>query len=258
MFNSSVIHIRLIFLSTFLFITNSITIIYDVVQTIRLKKLKTNLKQLELHNKTLELLYSNTRAFKHDFFNIVTALGGYINAKDMNGISNYYNKILDECDTTNNLSTLNPKIINNPAIYNIIASKYFKADELNIKFDIKVFINLNQLNMDVYDFSRILGILLDNAIEAAEKCKEKNIKIEIQDFKHKKCQILTIKNTYLDKNIDISKLSEYGYTSKVSDKEMHGIGLWQVSKIVKKYQNVLLDTSKDDKFFKQELAIYYK
>lgn len=257
-FYSSVLPSFAIILSLVFLITYSIVSIYSVTKTINLETAKVNLEQSELHNKTLELLYNNMRAFKHDFFNILTAFGGYIYAKDMDGITKYYDKVLDECNINNNLSTLNPEIINNAAVYNILASKYYKADELGIKIDLKVFIDLNQLKMDIYDFSRILGILLDNSIEAASQCEEKIIKIEIRDFKQRKCQILTIENTYLDKNININQLFEKGYTSKTEDKENHGIGLWQVSKMIKKHNNVLLDTSKNNNFFKQELAIYYQ
>lgn len=245
-------------LSLVILIAYAIISIYSIIKTINLEITKTNLEQSELHNKTLELLYNNMRAFKHDFSNIITAFGGYIYAEDLNGLKKYYDKIVDECHINNNLSTLNPEVINNAAIYNILATKYYKADELDINIDLQVFINLNDLKMDVYDFSRILGILLDNAIEAASKCNDKKVKIEIRDIKQRKCQMLVIENTYLDKNIDISRLSEKGYTSKTEDKENHGIGLWQVAKMIKKHPNVLLDTSKNDEFFKQELAIYYK
>lgn len=257
-FYSAVLPTFTIFLSLVFLITYSVVSIYSVTKTVNLEITKTNLEQSQLQNKTLELLYNNIRAFKHDFSNILTALGGYIYAKDMNGLEKYYDKILDECHINNNLSTLNPEVINNAAVYNILATKYYKADELGIDIDLQVFINLNYLKMDVYDFSRILGILLDNAIEAASQCEKKNIKIEIRDIKPRKCQILTIENTYLNKDIDISRLSEKGYTSKTTDKENHGIGLWQVAKMVKKHNNVLLDTSKDDEYFRQELAIYYK
>ena len=257
-FYSAVLPTFTIFLSLVFLITYSVVSIYSVTKTVNLEITKTNLEQSQLQNKTLELLYNNIRSFKHDFSNILTALGGYIYAKDMNGLEKYYDKILDECHINNNLSTLNPEVINNAAVYNILATKYYKADELGIDIDLQVFINLNYLKMDVYDFSRILGILLDNAIEAASQCEKKNIKIEIRDIKPRKCQILTIENTYLNKDIDISRLSEKGYTSKTTDKENHGIGLWQVAKMVKKHNNVLLDTSKDDEYFRQELAIYYK
>lgn len=230
---------------------------YSMTKSITLEITKRDLEQSQLHNKSLELLYNNVSAFKHDFSNIITALGGLIYSKNMDGLEKYYDKIVDECHINNNLSTLNPKIINNPAIYNILAAKYYKADELGITINLQIFINLNDLKMDIYDFCRILGILLDNAIEASEKCDEKIINIEFQDIKPKKCQSFTIENTYSNKNIDISKLSEKGYTSKTNDKESHGIGLWQVSKIIKKHNNIILDTNKDENFFRQELVIYY-
>lgn len=253
--NTLPIYITLISLLTL--IVYSIISIYSIIKTVNLDITQRELQQAELHNKSLELLYNNVSAFKHDFSNIITAFGGFIYAKNMEGLEKYYNKIVDECHINNNLSTLNPKVINNPAIYNILATKYYKADELGISIDLQIFINLNDLKLDVYEFCRILGILLDNAIEAASKCEEKLVKIEIIDIKARKCQTLTIENTYIDKNIDLSKLSEKGYTSKTEDKNSHGIGLWQVSKMIKKHDNVILDTSKNDNFFKQELAIYY-
>ncbi len=238
-------------------ISYAIISIYSIIKTINLEITKQNLEQSELHNKTLELLYNNVSAFKHDFSNILTALGGFIYSKNIDGLEKYYDKILDECHINNNLSTLNPKIINNPAVYNILATKYYKADALEININLQVFINLNDLKLNIYDFCRILGILLDNAIEAASICEEKIINIDINDIKPKKYQIITIENTYSDKNLDISRLSEKGYTSKTENKDSHGIGLWQVSKMLKKHNNIILNTSKDDKFFRQELVIYY-
>lgn len=231
--------------------------LYSLIKGINLDITKRELEQSELHNKTLELLYNNVSAFKHDFSNIITALGGYIDTKNLDGLERYYNQLIDECHINNNLSTLNPNVINNPAVYNILATKYYKADELGIKIHLQIFINLNTLKLDVYEFCRILGILLDNAIEAASNCDEKIVNIEINDIRHNKYQVLTIENTYSNKNIDISRLSEKGYTSKTEEKGSHGIGLWQVDKMIKKHNNIILDTSKDEKFFKQELVIYY-
>jgi len=231
--------------------------LYSLIKGINLDITKRELEQSELHNKTLELLYNNVSAFKHDFSNIITALGGYIDTKNLDGLERYYNQLIDECHINNNLSTLNPNVINNPAVYNILATKYYKADELGITIHLQIFINLNTLKLDVYEFCRILGILLDNAIEAASNCDEKIVNIEINDIRHNKYQVLTIENTYSNKNIDISRLSEKGYTSKTEEKGSHGIGLWQVDKMIKKHNNIILDTSKDEKFFKQELVIYY-
>ncbi len=256
-FYSDVLPLYITLISLIALIAYSIICIYSLIKTVNLEITKRELEQSELHNKSLELLYNNVSAFKHDFSNIITALGGFIFSKNLSGLEEYYNKIADECHINNNLSTLNPKIINNPAVYNIFATKYYKADELGITINLQIFINLNTLKLDIYDFCRILGILLDNAIEAASQCDDKIINIEIHDIKPRKCQVLTIENTYINKDIDISKLSEKGYTSKSEDKDSHGIGLWQVSKMLKKHNNVILDTSKDQQFFRQELVIYY-
>lgn len=257
-FYNSVLPIQVTLISLFSLIAYSLVSIFSIIKTINLDVTKNTLEQSELHNKSLELLYNNVSAFKHDFSNIITALGGYIYSKNMDGLKQYYEKIVAECHINNNLSTLNPKIINNPAIYNILATKYYKADELGITINLQIFINLNNLKIDIYDFCRIIGILLDNAIEAASKCDEKIVNIEIHDVKPRKYQILMIENTYEDKNIDIGRLSEKGYTSKTENPESHGIGLWQVSKIIKKHNNLILNTTKDEKFFRQELTIYYK
>lgn len=257
LFYNSVLPIYITLISLISIIAYAFVSLYSMTKSINLSLTKRDLEQAELHNKTLELLYNNVSAFKHDFSNIITALGGYINSKNMEGLEKYYDKILDECNINNNLSTLNPNIINNPAIYNILATKYYKADEQGITINLQVFINLNELKMDIYDFCRILGILLDNAIEASSKCEEKIINIDIRDIKPRKCQSVTIENTYQNKNIDINKLSEKGYTTKTEDKNSHGIGLWQVSKTIKKHPNTILDTSKDEKYFRQELVIYY-
>ncbi len=231
--------------------------IYSIIKTVNLELTQRDLEQSELHNKTLQVLYNNVSGFKHDFSNILTAFGGLISSKNIENLEKYYDKILIEFNINNNLSTLNPKVINNPAIYNILATKYYKADELGITINLQVFINLNELKLDIYEFCRILGILLDNAIDASSKCDEKIINIDFHDIKVRKCQVISIENTYPDPNIDIGKLFDKGYTSKTENKEAHGIGLWQVSKMLKKYNNVILDTSKDEKYFKQELVIYY-
>lgn len=234
-----------------------ILLFYSILQTINLQLLKKKYIKCQLSNKTLEALYNSISAFKHDFMNIITAIGGYIYANDINGLSEYYFKILDDCQIASNLSLLNPKTINNPAIYSIFANKYHQADEQGITTNLQIYIDLQNLGMNVYEFTRILAILLDNAIEAASKCNSKIIQIDFHDVKQQHYQILTIKNTYLCNSIDFSKIYEKGYTTKTNEKSCHGIGLWQVSKIINKHKNVELQTSSNEQFFMQELKIYY-
>lgn len=111
--------------------------------------------------------------------------------------------------------------------------------------------------MNIYEFTRVLAILLDNSIEAASKCNNKYIQIEFYDIKQMHYQILKIKNTYPNASIDVNKIFEKGYTTKTNDKHCHGIGLWQVNRIINRHANIELNTSTDDQYFMQELKIFY-
>lgn len=227
--------------------------IYSLTRMVKLATARRELASAEEYNKSLEILYDKVKGFKHDFENIVSTLDGYIEDNDMPGLKEYFDGIKKDCKITNNLSIINPRVINNPGIYSLLNNKYFRATSSGITFDIEFFLDLNSLKINMYKFSRILGILLDNAIEEAEKCDEKIVKISFLRENRNNRAVITIKNTYSNKNVDLEKIFEKGS----SGKENHsGFGLWEVRKYVKKSSNLDLHTSKTDKYFKQELFIY--
>ena len=227
--------------------------IYSLSRTTKLETTTRDLEGEKLVNKSLTILHDNIRAFKHDFNNIVQAIGGYITTNDMDGLKKYYSQLLDDCQRVNNLTTLSPEVINNPAIYSLLASKYHKADELGIKINLEIFIDLNTLNVKIYELTRIMGILLDNAIEATLECDEKIINVTMRKDDSRKRQLLIIENTYLNKDINLDKIFEKSYSTKPNNT---GLGLWEVRQILKKNNNLNLFTTKNDKFFKQQLEIY--
>lgn len=228
--------------------------IYSLTRVIKLTLATRKLESAEAYNNTLRILHDNVRGFKHDFDNIVTTIGGYIKTEDMEGLKNYYLQLEDDCQKVNNLYILNPEIVNNDGIYNLLTKKYNEANSKNIKVNITFLLDLGNLHMKVYEFARILGILLDNAIEASSECEEKIINLNFRNDTKNSRELIVIENTYNDKNISTDKIFEKG----ISGKENHtGLGLWEVRKIIKKNNNINLHTSKNDKFFSQTLEIYY-
>ena len=241
----------------FILLSYFIISILSLCRTNELEITTENLEEERLYNKTLTILYDNIRGFKHDFNNIVQAIGGYISTNDMEGLKDYYSDLIADCQKVNNLAILNPELINNPAIYSLLTAKYHKAEELGIKINFEVFLDLTTLNIKTYDLTRILGILLDNSIEASSKCEEKVINITIRKDNKVNRQLFIIENTYSNKNVDTERIFEKGYTSKSEeDGKNHGLGLWEVRKILKKNNNLNLFTTKDNKLFKQQLEIY--
>lgn len=240
-------------LSAYFFIS-----MYSLINTDKLNSTSQSLEEAQLYNKTLILLHDNMRGFKHDFHNIVQGLGGYIDKKDLNGLEKYYRQLLQDCNRVNNLTALSPTVINNPAIYNVMASKYHRADENGIQINLGIFMDLNDLehHLKIYEFTRILGILMDNAIESAIECKDKIIHVTFrrEDSRHR--YLMVVENTYLNKDIDTERIFEKSYSTK-SKKTNSGLGLWEVRQILKRNNNLNLFTTKDTEYFRQQLEIYY-
>ena len=228
--------------------------IYSFTRIMKLTLTTRKLQSAEEYNNTLRILHDNVRGFKHDFDNIVTTIGGFIRTDDMEGLKKYYLQLEDDCQRVNNLYILNPEVVNNDGIYNLLTKKYYEADAKDIKVNITFLLDLSKLNMKIYEFARILGILLDNAIEASSECEEKLINLTFREDSKNSRQLIIVENTYKNKDVDTEKIFEKG----VSGKEEHsGLGLWEVRKIVKKNKNINLFTTKNEKFFVQQLEIYY-
>ncbi len=227
--------------------------IYSLTKAFDLNLTKRKLESEKEYNNTLHILHDNVRGFKHDFDNIVTTIGGYIKTEDMEGLKKYYSQLEDDCEKVNNLYILNPDIIKNDGIYNLLTKKYYEAEFKNIKVNITFLLDLSILNMKIYEFARILGILLDNAIEASSVCEEKIINLIFKNDQKNHRQLIIIENTFKNHDVDTEKIFEKG----ISEKENHtGLGLWEVRKLVKKNNNINLFTSKNKKYFIQQLEIY--
>lgn len=232
--------------------------IYSLFSTNKLNTTSQSLEEAQLYNKTLTLLHDSMRGFKHDFHNIVQGIGGYIETENMEGLKKYYSQLLKDCNRVNNLTALNPTIINNPAIYNIMATKYHKADEIGVQINLGIFVDLNEFekHMKIYEFTRILGILMDNAIEAASECDEKVIHVSFKKEDNRNRLVMVIENTYVNKDIDIDRIFEKDFSTK-SSKTNSGLGLWEIRQILKKNNNLNLFTTKNEEYFVQQFEIYY-
>ena len=227
--------------------------IYSYTRIIKLALTRKDLEYAEEYNKSLQILYDKVSGFKHDFDSMMFYLNGYVDANDMSGLKQYFEEMKKDYKIAHNLSLINPNIINNPGIYSLLNNKYFKASNSNITFDIDISLNIINLDVNMYKFSRILGILIDNAIEASEKCEEKIVKLSFfrENISHR--AVISIKNTYPNPNVNINQIFE----KEISSKSGHtGIGLWEVKRYVKKNKNIDLNTSKTEKFFIQELYVY--
>ncbi|MEF2877047.1 MAG: GHKL domain-containing protein [Blautia sp.] len=202
----------------------------------------------------IEELYQNIRVFRHDFANVMVSLSGYIEENDMDGLKMYYeqqifpinnllNKEKDAVAKLHNLDIIELK--------SLISVKINYALELKIEIDLEITEKISTINMKSLDLVRIVGILLDNAIEACQECEKPHLALSI--IKMNKDVTFIIKNTYVKHDIDYSKLGSLGVSSKGVRR---GTGLYNIKTITNSYDNVIMDTEYDNNHFTQLLEIY--
>lgn len=229
--------------------------IYGFLNKRELEKKENDMKQLAEENKNLLEVSDNIRCFKHDFNNIIQAIDGYIYLNDMKSLQVYFKSLLKECNHVKVVDFLNCQGLDNPAIYGVLLNKFQIAEENGIKMNIDILVSLKDLNEKAYVISRMLGILLDNALEATSDCSEKVVNIQfLKDRKRNKFDIV-VENTYANKDVDTCKIFEKNYTTK-KDRGNTGLGLWKIQDILRKDSSLELFTTKDELMFKQRIEIY--
>lgn len=212
-------------------------------------------QQLKEYTDKIEDMDSDLRRFKHDYINILQTLGGYIETEDVDGLKEfYYNDLLIESnkiiDKDRHLSLL--KHIKISALKALISSKIINAYSYNIETQIEIIDDIYELSISTIDICRIIGILIDNAIEAANLCEKKNIKIAI--IKNDDSIVFIIDNSCLLDTPPVYKIYEENFSTKGDGR---GIGLKTVRHIInEKYDNVTLNTKIKHCTFRQELIIY--
>ena len=209
--------------------------------------------RLQEYTNQIENMYSSLRSFKHDYSNIMLSMSGYIEANDMEGLRDYFDKEILPLskNITKNTAHINQLInIKTTELKSIISSKLLYAIELNINVGIEVTDEVTSIPMDTLDLCRVIGIFLDNAIEATLETDRPTIRFALINLDTE--YIFIISNTFLEKGIPYATLSKPNVSTKGVNR---GIGLYNAHEIIAKYNHVFLDTEIKNKFFVQRLQI---
>lgn len=88
------------------------------------------LSQIKEYTDMIETMYSELRKFKHDYVNIISAINGYIEGKDMEGLQRYFNTHIIPLNENINLQNSrieSLKYINDTALKGLLSSKLVQA-----------------------------------------------------------------------------------------------------------------------------------
>ena len=165
---------------------------------------------------------------------------------------NYINEILEEDFVIEDkwigqLSNIPKGGLKGLLYYKLIT---IEKDNLNFCVDISknVKTKLKKLQKDqLKDISHIIGIFIDNAIEASVNSKKKMFSLEIYCIKKELNIVIT--NSF-DGQIELNKINNNGYSTKGKGR---GKGLYFVSKIKEKNPNIETQTNIINDYFVQRI-----
>lgn len=165
------------------------------------------------------------RSISHDYKNHLMYIQALLDKKEYEKLAHYLKKLngeierdLDRIDT------------NNPIINTIVNAKYCEARKKGAVIVCKIN-DLSEVKLEETDIIILLSNLLNNAIEAIEASQEQKImrfKIMLENDK----LIICVQNSYSGK---IKKRGEVYETTKILNKEFHGIGIKNIVRITEKY-----------------------
>lgn len=235
-----------------------ILFLFLAMRCLYLEKIQTEVKQKSLqdlqdYTRNLELMYNSLRSFKHDYVNILLSLSGYIENGDMDELKDFFeNKIFP---TKNLIDQGNYKLnqlsnIGVLEIKSLLSTKIIYAHESDIDVTIDIPDKVDSFPMDVIDLARILGIFLDNAIEATLETEQPQIGLNI--IQNKGGVSIIISNYFRNNGIVLHKLRQKGFSTKSGHQ---GIGLSNAQKIISSYDNIAYETTIQHDCFIQHMEL---
>jgi len=206
-------------------------------------------EQLRFYTGLIEDLVDSSNGIKHDIGNILLTADGYLRNKDYEELKVYLSNIVSNYNNNSEISFYQLKYIKDSGIKGLLTMKLNEIATRGIQVDIEVSGSVD-LAMGALDFTRIAGILIDNAYEAAIMSREKHIRIGFISFEN--TMTFHVSNTF-----DVKPEIHSIYKKGVSTKGAHrGLGLAVVRGIVdSSYPNVVINTFIKDDYFVQELVV---
>ncbi|MCG2127361.1 GHKL domain-containing protein [Staphylococcus epidermidis] len=226
---------------------------------LREMKYKRKLQEIEAYYEytlRIESINNEMRKFRHDYVNILTTLSDYIREDDMPGLRKYFDEHIvpmkDKLKTRsikmNGIEKLKVR-----EIKGLITTKIIQAQEKRIPISIEVPDEIDRISMNTVELSRIIGIIVDNAIEASENLEESLINIAFID--NDESVTFIVMNKCSDDIPKIHELFEQGFSTKGDNR---GLGLSTLKELTDSNENVLLDTVIENGYFVQKVEINNK
>lgn len=172
------------------------------------------LSQLEDLNKTL-------RAQRHDFMNHLQVVYGLIELEEFNDTKDYIEKVYNDIQKVSRVMRTS-----NPAFNALLQAKVLAGEKRRIETRLNINSRFDKIKIPTWEFCRVIGNIIDNAIYTLENSSGINKYIEINLHEDIKNYHFVIKDNGPGIPQDIiDKIFEAGFTTKGNNGEGMGLAI---------------------------------
>lgn len=200
------------------------------------RKERMNVLTEKQYRDDMQTYMSVIRSQRHDYNFHVQTLHGLLLREDYDACENYLNQLLKDSIEMNQILPLE-----DAAISALILSFRNKAAQNGINMDISIENDLSRIVTNVYETNKVIGNLLQNAIDETELVPDKSYGIRLSILKRGEFCIISVSNR-------ISRMNPMGaYKVGHSSKNGHeGIGIASIEALASKYGGVVYSRMEDD------------
>lgn len=219
----------------------------------RIKNSEAMILQQESYVVRLEKVQQELRKVHHDYKNIATGLYAQMEAGEIEKAKSYINEKLLQLDQDLQLDIQQLNQLGNIKVVELktlLLSKINLTEKKAVRFSLEALLPVEKIPLEISDFLRCLGIVLDNAIEAAELTFTKEIHVIFLQEPEKLTIIVKNPTTQA---VDLQKIFKIGYSTKGSER---GLGLSILREISHSYHNFILETQQEAGYLKQILLFH--
>ncbi len=222
----------------YLMLTATVMMALSIVISIGRATLKSNTMDLQnkyIHVNLLTKTLEQFRGIKHDFNNVLSTYSGFLAIGELEELQTYHQKVLGTILPVGEQMDLNSKMEQNPALVGLVAQKIEQATATDVYLRVNLLCDLQRLHVDNISICRVLGNLLDNALEAALESEPKRAAL-LMEPKPGGNVLIVVSNATKD-DVDLDIIATRGMTTKFGHS---GLGLIQVRSILSKIPNATL------------------
>ena len=223
---------------------------FDDSRTLRMQR--DIIAQQQLYEQSLEDIRRETRAFRHDYKNLLAGLSQQLGEGRLDALRSTLSELDADFDRRlgeNIQLSIQTGNLRLPQVRSLLLSKLADMRGKGVACRLEALYPVEAVGMNVWDFVRCLGVLVDNAAEAALDTERPWVEIILlaQDGR----VFLRVSNPYANP-IDPARIWDEGWSTKGAGR---GLGLSGYQRILERYPNASACTGWASGVFVQELTV---